>query len=86
MAAGKAPDSAEAMDLAEEARRHIDRWFYPCSPAMHIRLGEMYVADPRFAATYDRHHPGLAAFVAAAIKANAARTEPPGPRRAATKP
>lgn len=86
LAAGKAPDSAEAMDLAEEARLHIDRWFYSCSPAMHVCLGEMYVADPRFTATYDQHRPGLAAFVAAAIKANAARAQPLGPRRAAAKP
>ena len=75
---GSPPDGAEAMDLAEAARLHIDRWFYPCSRAMHVCLGEMYVADPRFTAFYDRHRPGLAAFVAAAIKANAERVQPLG--------
>ena len=70
---GAAPDSPGAMDAAEEARLHIDRWFYPCSKEMHAVLGEMYVADPRFTATYERIRPGLAAFVSAAIKANAAR-------------
>jgi DNA-binding transcriptional MerR regulator len=71
--AGAAPDGAEAMDAAEQARLHIDRWFYPCSRAMHAVLAEGYVSDPRFAAFYDRVRPGLAAFVSAAIKANAAR-------------
>lgn len=35
-------------------------------------LGEMYVADPRFAATYDRHGAGTAAFVRDAMLAFAA--------------
>ena len=38
---------------------------------MHRNLAEMYVADPRFAANYDRVAPGLAAYVRAAILANA---------------
>jgi DNA-binding transcriptional MerR regulator len=70
---GAAPDSPEAMDAAEQARLHIDRWFYPCSRPMHAALGEMYVTDPRFTATYEKIRPGLAAFVSAAIQANAAR-------------
>ena len=41
----------------------IDRWFYPCSPAMHAALGEMYVADPRFTATFDKVRPGLAQYL-----------------------
>jgi hypothetical protein len=39
---------------------------------MHAALGARYVADPRFAATYEQRREGLAAFVAAAIAANAA--------------
>lgn len=73
MAAGASPDSERATDLAEEARAHIDRWFYPCPPAMHVKLGEMYTADERFRAHYDDRAPGLAAYVAAAIEANAER-------------
>ena len=46
--AGDAPDDAAAMDLAEQHRLHIDRWFYECSHEMHTGLGNMYVADPRF--------------------------------------
>lgn len=75
LAAGGAADGEDAMALAEAARRHIDRWFYPCSHRMHVGLAEMYTADPRFAAHYDGQAAGLAAFVAAAIKANAARHE-----------
>ena len=36
-------------------------------------LGEMYVADPRFSANYDRIRPGLSEFVRDAIRANAER-------------
>jgi DNA-binding transcriptional MerR regulator len=71
--AGVAADSAQAMDLAEEHRGHITRWFYDCPPAMHAGLGRMYVEDERFTAHYERLAPGLAAFVSAAVQANAAR-------------
>lgn len=71
--AGEPPNGEAAMDAAERARLHIDRWFYPCSKAMHVSLGEMYTADPRFTRHYDDRAEGLAAYVAAAIAANAAR-------------
>lgn len=71
--AGTPPDSAAAMDAAEAHRLHIDRWFYPCSRALHRGLGELYVNDPRFTATLDRIGPGLAAYACAAFVANAAR-------------
>jgi DNA-binding transcriptional MerR regulator len=63
-----------AMDLAEEHRLQIDRWFYPCSQEMHVGLGEMYVADQRFANNYEKVHAGLAQYMRDAIQANAART------------
>jgi hypothetical protein len=62
-----------AMDLAEQHRLLIDTWFYPCSHEMHVGLGEMYVADPRFTATYEQAGPGMARYFRDAIKANAAR-------------
>ncbi|MCY1004568.1 MerR family transcriptional regulator [Nannocystis pusilla] len=77
MTAGAAPDSPEAMDAAEAHRRHIDRWFYPCSPAFHRNLGRLYVDDPRFTANIDKTTPGLAAYAAAAFAANAERAKPP---------
>ena len=73
MAEGVAPGDPRSMDLAEEARLHIDRWFYPCTREMHVGLGDTYVADPRFTATYDKVAPGLAKYICAAIKANAER-------------
>lgn len=73
MAAGKAPDSAEAMDGAELHRQYISRWFYDCSAAVHRGLGELYVADPRFTANLDKVAPGLADYCRRAFAANAAR-------------
>jgi hypothetical protein len=72
-AAGEAPASAAAMDAAETHRQHISRWFYDCSPEMHRGLGDMYVADERFAASYEPIAPGLAAYIRDAIAANAGR-------------
>lgn len=70
---GVSPEDPRAMDLAEEHRLQIDRRFYPCSREMHVGLGEMYVADARFAANYDKVRPGLARYMRDAIVANAAR-------------
>ena len=73
MRAGVAADSAQAMDVAEEHRQHITRWFYDCPPQMHAGLGRMYVEDERFTATYEAIAPGLAQYVSTAVQANAAR-------------
>jgi hypothetical protein len=73
MRSGAAPDSAEAMDIAEDNRQHISRNFYECSPEMHAGLGRMYVEDERFTATYEAMAPGLAQYVSTAVQANAAR-------------
>ncbi len=71
--AGVAPDSDEAMDIAEEHRQQISRNFYDCPPEMHAGLGRMYVEDERFTAHYDQRAPGLAQYVSTAVQANAAR-------------
>ena len=73
MTAGLPPDSTEAMDAAEAHRQQISDAFYDCSYEIHAGLAEMYVADPRFTATYEKIAPGLATYVSDAIKANAAR-------------
>ncbi len=57
--------------LAERHRSHIERWFYPCSPAMHAQVASLYTGDPRFQAHYDRHAVGLAAYIESAIRAKA---------------
>ena len=75
MEEGVPPGDSRATDLAERHRLHIDRWFYPCPPRMHVGLGEMYVADARFAASYEKHRPGLTAYLLEAFRANASRRD-----------
>ncbi|WP_225837679.1 MerR family transcriptional regulator [Streptomyces sp. NK08204] len=73
MAAGQAPTSEAAMDLAEAHRQHISKWFFECHVKTHRCLGEMYVSDERFKAFYDSMRPGLAEHLRSAITANADR-------------
>ena len=73
MQAGAPADSDEAMDVAEQGRQQICRWFYDCSRQMHASIAEMYVCDPRFTKTYEDVAPGLAQYVRDAVVANAAR-------------
>jgi DNA-binding transcriptional MerR regulator len=70
---GVPSNSIAAMDAAEEHRQHLTRWFYQCPKAMHKGLGEMYVADPRFTATFEKIKTGLAQYACEAFVANAAR-------------
>jgi MerR family transcriptional regulator, thiopeptide resistance regulator len=65
-----------AMDLAEEHRLHIARWFTSCPPDMHRRIADDFVADPRAFALVvppSQQRPGLAAYTREAVHANAAR-------------
>jgi DNA-binding transcriptional MerR regulator len=73
MRAGRNPADAEAVAVAERHRLLIDRWFYPCSHETHRGLASLYESDSRYAAGMDSHAPGLAAFLIAAIRANADR-------------
>ncbi len=73
MNAGQPAGSTEAMDAAEGHRRHISDWFYDCTIEIHRGLADLYLADPRFTATYEKIAPGLAQYVHDAIKANALR-------------
>lgn len=77
MDAGEPPRSEAAMHAAEAARRQIDERFYACSPQFHRNLGDMYIADPRYTATYEEIRPGLAQYIRDAIHANADRQERP---------
>ena len=73
LAAGAQPSAPAVQALVDRHREQISRWFYPCSIEMQVNLGEMYVADPRFAATYDKVEPGLALFLRDAIRVRAGR-------------
>lgn len=70
MAAGEPADGKTAHALAEEHRAHISR-YYDCSHAMQRRLADMYLADDRFRAHYERVAPGLTDYVARAVHSNA---------------
>ncbi len=73
LGAGIAADSEPAADLAEAHREHLVRWFYDCSGQFHRCLADMFIADPRFSAHYERIAPGLARYVHDAIHTNADR-------------
>ncbi|MFD3478166.1 MerR family transcriptional regulator [Streptomyces sp. NPDC058695] len=69
-------DGERAMDLAEEHRLHISRWFTSCPPDMHRRIADDFVADARAFALVvppSQQRPGLAAYTCNAVHANAAR-------------
>ncbi|THA63816.1 MerR family transcriptional regulator [Streptomyces sp. A0958] len=73
---GEASDGERAMDLAEEHRLHISRWFTSCPPDMHRRIADDFAADPRAFALVvpaPQQRPGLAAHLCKAVHANAAR-------------
>lgn len=69
------PSSPEAEKLVRDQAAWVQAHWgkdHPLTHEMHVGLGEMYVADPRFAAYYDtRAGEGAAAFLAAAIEASA---------------
>ncbi|TKK91243.1 MerR family transcriptional regulator [Herbidospora galbida] len=69
---GAPAGSAEVTAVAERHREHIGRWFYECTYEIHVGLGEMYVADERFARNYEGVAEGLAAYIRDSIAANAA--------------
>jgi MerR family transcriptional regulator, thiopeptide resistance regulator len=64
---GLAPSSDEAQAAIERHYRQINDRYYTCSLALYRTLGEMYVADPRFKATYDKLSEGLAEYVRDAV-------------------
>ncbi|BBC35559.1 Transcriptional activator TipA [Streptomyces graminofaciens] len=76
MAVGEPATGQRAMDMAEEHRQHITKWFYECTYEIHQGLAEMYVSDERFKEFYDSMRPGLAEHLREAITANAARRHP----------
>jgi DNA-binding transcriptional MerR regulator len=73
--AGEPATGSIAMDLAEAHRQHLSRWFYDCGLDLHRGLAQMYIADPRYSASYDEIAPGFSRYVHDAILANADRAE-----------
>lgn len=73
MDAGLAADGAKAMDIAEQHRLHVRRWFFDLTPELHRDLGDKYVTDPRFTKNYEGIRTGMSQYVRDAIHANADR-------------
>jgi DNA-binding transcriptional MerR regulator len=64
---GFPPDSDEAQAAIDRHFRQINERFYTCPIQMYRNLGQMYVADPRFKANYDKISDGLAEYVRDAV-------------------
>lgn len=67
---GSSASEEPVLELIEQYRLHFDRWYYPCSKAMHAALGRTYIADQRFFNNYEKISPGLAQFICDASQAN----------------
>ncbi|MFD8142140.1 MerR family transcriptional regulator [Streptomyces sp. NPDC059708] len=73
---GEPSDGERVLDLAEEHRLHVSRWFTTCTPAMHRRIADDFLADPRAFALVvppSQQRPGLAGYLHEAVHANAGR-------------
>jgi len=67
------------MDLAEEHRQHINRWFHDCGYEVHRQLAQAYRANERLGRNYDDMAPGLSQYIHDAIIANCRCAAAPRP-------
>lgn len=63
------PADAEVQEWVRRWHQFINDRFYTCSTEVFRGLGNMYVEDSRFTATYDNVKPGMAKFMQAAMNA-----------------
>lgn len=73
MGKGLPPQSAAAMDLAEEHRLGLRRWFFECTPELHVAFADHFEDDERMRASFEGVAPGLTEYLRAAIQANTDR-------------
>lgn len=66
---GEDPAGAEGRRIAELHRRWLCCTWTAYTPQAHRGLAELYTADARFTAYYDREVPGCAAFLRQAVQA-----------------
>ena len=71
--AGEAVDSEGVQAITQRLYDWLSLTSDPVTKEHFVGLGEMYVADPRFTANYDRHGVGTAAFIRDAMKVYAER-------------
>ncbi len=65
---GVATDDPKMMEVCNIQRGLITKNFYPCSVEIYSGLGQMYIADERFTATYEKYAQGLAEYYSKAIE------------------
>ncbi len=63
----KDPGDPAVQAIMEEFFKSICEHYYSCTPEIFKNLGEMYVADPRFAKNYETIKPGMADFMRQAM-------------------
>ncbi len=66
---GEDPAGEVGKEIAELHKKWLGYTWGQYSPEAHRGLGDMYVADERFTAYYDKNQPGCAAFLRDAIHA-----------------
>ena len=66
---GENPTGAEGQRIAARHRRWLSYSWEAYTPQAHAGLGQLYTADERFTAYYDKAVPGCAAFLRDAISA-----------------
>lgn len=67
--AGEDPAGAEGGRIAELHRRWLSYTWTAYTPQAHRGVAELYTADARFTAYYDKEVPGCAAFLCQAVRA-----------------
>lgn len=73
MRAGTPATDPSVMDLAEQQRLFLHRWFHDCDHDTHRTLARSYLANERIGLNFDDVAPGLSRYVHDAIIANADR-------------
>ena len=68
--AGAAPESPQGRDIVQLHRRWLSYSWEAYTPQVHCGLAQLYTADPRFTAYYDRKRSGCAAFLRDAVCAH----------------
>jgi DNA-binding transcriptional MerR regulator len=72
---GRDPADPEVQQTIGRWFKLIDERFYTVTPEIFRGLGDAYVQDARFTASYDKYKPGLAAFMREAMHVYADRLE-----------
>ncbi|MGH9056200.1 MAG: TipAS antibiotic-recognition domain-containing protein [Acidimicrobiales bacterium] len=63
MAKGLSPESMAAMDLAEEHRLGLRRWFFDCTPELHVAFADHFQDDERMRGSFEGVAPGLTEYL-----------------------